>query len=948
MVSSTEGLLGRDLELGLARGLMGVVVRDGHASTVLIQGEAGIGKTRLVHAVIDDARALGFGAFRGEAHPFERTRPFGAVCVALDLSRRSRDPRRARVARMLAGAIDVAEVPAGPAPDLRYRVVEEILDLVELSCAEQPVLVVIEDLHWADSSTLLAIRSLARQLSQAPLLLVVTTRPAPQPAELVELLDELAAAGACVMPLRALSSDETDGLACRELGASPGPGLTAALARASGNPLWVVAMLRSLSDEGMLRRDGDTIELTSSELPDSLSALVVRRLRYLPPSTLELLQVTAVLGDAVSILDVAAVARRPAGEVIAQLTEAFEARLLDSRDDSVVFRHQLVHDAVYQHMPASVRRHLHRDAADALTEAGADRLAVSDHLIRGASPGDLQAVDWLRDAAREAAGGAPATSVELLRRAEALLPDGHPDADLVSSELVQALLRAGQAADAATRAEAALARPHSAQADTPLRLALLSALTLQSRATELIAVSESTLTGPPELRLSERALVLAQQSWGRTVSGDLRSGEAAARLALATAERSGHPGMTVWALTTLSVAVKRQGRYAEALTYARRAVELTSGPRQAGVRPLQPKFFLGLVLFDSDLIDEARIAYGEALDESDAFGSVWWVSDTLMAGAVASFVTGDWGDAVPGLISGGQVAQEKGDRMLRSQSLAHRAVIATAKGDFPGAGALLAPIADELETDEPGYGFEFTAYAMAGLAVAQGDAKGAYDILLRSWRHDVETGNRYYHRWLAPDLVRLALGSGHDDVAQEAAAVTEAGAALAPEVPTLRSVALRCRGLVEGSVEPIMEAVELARRTPRLIEHAGACEDAALVLARHGRRDQATALLSEALERYDEAGADAWAGRVRAGLRTLGVHRGVRGPRRRPTQGWESLTATEVAVSRLVADGLTNREVARRLHVSPHTVNSHLRHVFGKLSVPNRAALAAVVAHSIE
>jgi DNA-binding CsgD family transcriptional regulator len=167
-------------------------------------------------------------------------------------------------------------------------------------------------------------------------------------------------------------------------------------------------------------------------------------------------------------------------------------------------------------------------------------------------------------------------------------------------------------------------------------------------------------------------------------------------------------------------------------------------------------------------------------------------------------------------------------------------------------------------------------------------------------------------------------------------------------VLTVRSLALRCQGLVDGDVEPMIEAVVLARRAPLLVEHGGACEDAARLLAHGGRSDQAAALLTEALERYEHAGADAWAGRVRAQLRTLGVHPGVRGSRHRPAGGWESLTATERAVSLLVAEGLTNGAVARRLYISPHTVNTHLRHVFAKLSVPNRVALAAVVHHSIE
>ena len=126
-------------------------------------------------------------------------------------------------------------------------------------------------------------------------------------------------------------------------------------------------------------------------------------------------------------------------------------------------------------------------------------------------------------------------------------------------------------------------------------------------------------------------------------------------------------------------------------------------------------------------------------------------------------------------------------------------------------------------------------------------------------------------------------------------------------------------------------------------DHASACEDAAAGLVAAGRPADAVPLLVEAHDRYEAAGARSWANRTAAALRGLGVRRGTRGGRRRPPHGWDSLTPSEQAVSRLVAEGLTNREVADRLFVSPHTVNTHLRHAFEKLAVPTRTALAAKV-----
>ncbi|WP_167305810.1 helix-turn-helix transcriptional regulator [Nocardioides euryhalodurans] len=942
MTPSAHGLVGREAELAVAAAEVGRL-GEGRAAVLAIEGEAGIGKTRLVQSFVDDARSRGMAVFCAGAHPFERTRPFAVAAAALGLSPRSPDPRRAGVGALLAGT---SSGTSGFVDDIQYRVVEEIVDLVETACAERPVLLVAEDLHWADTASLLTILSVTRQLPFAPLLTVVTARPSPLRGEVVRLLDDLSAGGGRSVRLRPLTSDEVATLATHVLGVPPGPRLTAMLIKAGGNPLWVTAMLRSLADEGMLRRTGDRMDVTSSELPASLSELVARRLLDLPRPTLDLLQITAVLGDAVSLREVAAVARMAPAAVAGQLREAYDAQLLDEVDERVVFRHQLVHDAIYQHVPAPERRLLHREAAVALMATGADRLDVAGHLVLGAERGDEEAAGWLREAAREASGQSPLVTVELLRRAEALLPAGHSDADLVSTEVVQALVRAGSVGEASARAEAVLARQHAPEVDIPLRVALVGALALQNRADELITVVEASLGAPDLLGPAEQVLMLAQQSWALTYSGGPRAGESAAARALAVAEQANDAAMSVWGQTALLVAVGRQGRFQEALDHARRAAALAASSPDTRSLPLQPKLFLGLALFDCDRVVEARAAFRAALD--DEFGSAWWLSATLMADAQALFAVGEWDDAVPGLLAGGHAAQEKGNPLLLSQSLAYRAVVATAKGEHRAARELADGLTEVLESEELSYNAGVLAFAAAGLEAAEGNRQKAFDLLLRSWRFDAARDSRYYQRCLAPDLVRLALALGHREVAAEVADGVAAGAVLAPEVPTVRSTALRCRGLVDGDVQPLLEAVALARSTPLLVEHAGACEDAASLLAKGGMRDDAATLLGEALARYEQAGADAWAARVRAGLRAIGAHPGARGSRDRPAEGWDSLTATERAVSLLVAEGLTNGAVARRMYISPHTVNTHLRHVFAKLGVPNRVALAAVVHHSNE
>ncbi len=176
----------------------------------------------------------------------------------------------------------------------------------------------------------------------------------------------------------------------------------------------------------------------------------------------------------------------------------------------------------------------------------------------------------------------------------------------------------GSVVEASARAEAVLDRQHAAELVAPLRVALVGALALQNRADEVTAVVEASLRVPDGLGPAEQAQMLAQQSWALTYTGDPRAGESAAARALAIADQASDTAMSVWALTALLVAVGRQARFDEALTHARRAAALAADSPDARSLPLQPKFFLGLALFDCDLVGEARAAFRAALD--DEFG----------------------------------------------------------------------------------------------------------------------------------------------------------------------------------------------------------------------------------------------------------------------------------------------------------------------------------------
>jgi DNA-binding CsgD family transcriptional regulator len=193
-----------------------------------------------------------------------------------------------------------------------------------------------------------------------------------------------------------------------------------------------------------------------------------------------------------------------------------------------------------------------------------------------------------------------------------------------------------------------------------------------------------------------------------------------------------------------------------------------------------------------------------------------------------------------------------------------------------------------------------------------------------------------------PQLVRLSLLIGDDDLADAAVRAAEARRRDNPDVALLAATAEHARGLRAGDVGALAAAVELFGTTSRPLAHASALEDLGREQILHASRDEGIASFGRALELHVEAGATWDAARLRGRLRALGVRRRLARPAR-PAGGWAGLTDSELTVARLVAQGLTNRDAAARMFLSPHTVSMHLRHAFAKLDINSRVELGRVV-----
>ncbi|MGD9703898.1 MAG: LuxR C-terminal-related transcriptional regulator [Acidimicrobiia bacterium] len=268
-------------------------------------------------------------------------------------------------------------------------------------------------------------------------------------------------------------------------------------------------------------------------------------------------------------------------------------------------------------------------------------------------------------------------------------------------------------------------------------------------------------------------------------------------------------------------------------------------------------------------------------------------------------------------------------------------MIATRRGDLPGAQAHLSTGAQHLAAGVALFGADWLFGAQAAWLEASGDLAAAVTVAETTWAQTASIRYFYGHRARAIHLVRCALVVGREDLARAVTEELEEGARRTPAASAIGAARL-CRGLVDHDPSAVLEGVEHYRRTGLHPDLAVSCESAAAVLAECGRRDEAVALLLDAAALYAEVDAAADSQRVDAALRALGVRR-TRPRHQRPSFGWEALTPMEREVSALVADGLTNPEIGARLFISRRTVETHLSHVFTKLDLASRSQLAAEV-----
>ena len=900
--------------LELARG-----AAKGRSGVLLIEGELGAGKSLLLSRAASAAEDAGVALAAAAADELSRFMPLAPLLMALGESSSS-----------IADDAGQANSP--------IWLIEAARTHLEKRAAVGPLLVSLDDLHWADPATLHALRTLPWQLASYPLAWILARHSPDRDNDAGLLFDLLEMEGAGRISLQPLSDGAVAEVLTDGLGAAPDPGLLALAAGAVGNPLLLAELVAGLLEENAVVVTAGQACLTSAHVPRRVQAAVQDTLGGLGAQTRQLLQTAAVFGRSFRLEDTAAMMCTSPAALLPAVDEGLAAGVLVTTQDALTFRHELARQAVLETLPPPVAQALHRQIGEILLARGSG-VSAAAHLLSCARSGDREALVGLDWAAAEVVPSSPAIAADLATRALELTASGDPEVIHRSVAAAEALTAAGRFAAATELTSSALALPLPAITSARLRCALSSALWLSGQAAEALIEAERVLAEPRlpgELRAEARIALLQCLT-------SLRDNRRASQLAesVLAAREQERSDVVIVALIVRAVIMWDGGLLAEAMDLSAEAARLAVG-QQPGARQWHPHLFLASRLVDLRRFDEARSVMRAAAEQANPQSLPGWSATPATLRARMSLAAGRLDDANAEAQSDLSVASTFGTSLHGSGAPAVLAAIALRRGDLKAA-------AQHIQASQ-------ARPSPAGVACA-----ATWDTIVAAQieeaRHGSRAGLRMLgdvyadlgtHRFLlmcdptcAAWLVRAARAAGDQKRARAAAAAAGEISHDSPELAVAATSAAHAGGIVDRDPARLEQA---ATDHADPWARASAAEDLGELLAAAGSHRDAIARLDEAIEDYDNTGAARDVARVRRRLRKLGVRKRHWAVGAGPTTGWPSLTGTEHRVSDLVSQGLTNQQVADQMFISVHTVAFHLRQVFRKLGISSRVELARIAA----
>ncbi len=944
-------LVGRDDLLALA----GRRLREAAASRgglLCLAGEAGIGKTRLAGAIERRAVSAGFVIARGIAYPRDLEVAGG---VFIDLARSlGRIPGLDRVGaalgELLGGPGDRAPT-AGDAHRRRRILMLDVVDLLAGLPARTPVMLTLEDLHWADDLTLEIVGALARRLPELPLMVLATYRSdelyprVPMREWRARLL-----AGRLAEETRVsrLDRDGTASMATLILGTGlPAPRdlVMSIHERSDGVPLHVEELL------AVVRAAGPEA-IASTVVPETLDEAILLRAGRLSVRARRVADAAAVIGRSFDVSLLAGVVDRSADQLSAPLRELETAYFVAETADAgrLDFRHALIRDALYRQVPAHVRRRLHGRVADAAaTDPRFDAAFRSTHLEEAGRSAEAFAAA-LEGGRRAAAMSAHREALELLERArrtappelqpqdrasmlaaladEAAATDANDNADRSYEEAIELLRRVGDLRAASALVPRQVAVRHLLGDDLQARSERLEAAV---RALE--AVPDDTATRAVRARLLSG--LAAANMLDRRLETAIAYGEAGRELAIETGEQ----GIELDVAATVGSCLVFAGRMDEGWALLERAVaEARSAHRESEAA----RAYRMIGSCASVLVEYGRAErwLGEGIELAERVEL--WNHRHYMAAHLGHvrWASGAWPDAER--LAAHALADGRGGITTRITALHVLGYVNVGRGHLDDAQRILT---EALELGEQMAELQRISPAVWGLAEAALLAGDPHRAIAWCEKGEAASDAVADAAYLFPFLVtgaRAHLAAG--DPAAAAAWTTRVSAAVAHRgIPGTMPAIDHARGLVElanGATGRARASLDIARRQwhehQRTWEGSWAALDLAVALARSNLPGEARRIALEAegiADQLDSAPLRRAAADLLARLRS----------RTGPVPPWAPLTAREYTVARLIAAGSTNSEIALELGIAPRTATSHVEHILAKLGFTRRAEVAAWV-----
>src|SRR5271168_3118199 len=780
-------LRGRDKQLAAVRERL-FQISQGGGGVLVIEGSAGTGKTRLIDDSARIATELGFRVGRGGVEPYRRVTQLGALFHAL-----------------FEGAAPLAKRRAlgdsHASPEYLYWLIQDLESLIEEAALKDPILICLDDLHWATASCAVAMRQLPERLSALPVAWIMAFRPDQGVQAIQDTRDHLIESGAEHIQLGPLDRSAVAQITADILGARPDEELLLRAETAQGNPFLLVEFLRAIQDDGIVKYNGDVVSLTSNRLPRRLSDGMRGRLGRLSPESERAATFASSLGRRFTLHDISALTSLPLGALVDPVTELIDADIFVDDGDLLAFRHDMIREAIRASLLSPVRKGLDRQAADVLLARGALPSEVAMQVADSAEPGDDVAVEILLKAAQQLTNTDPAGSAGLAQRGLELSPEHHSLRGALVVQRVVSLFAAGMAEEGKAFADSALRRTLPADEEAKVRYSVASMFDLSP---EVRAASARAGLALPNLSTDLKASLWASLYHSLAVAG--RTDEALNIEAKAKKAAYASTDEAYW----LAFELPRSGlqyqllNFGDALSIAieaeRRDLRGREDPRMRLTR-----LFHAWVLMALDRFHEANELINDGIVAAQRDRQNWALRIFETTGARLMLQQGLLTEASAALE--GRFSVEEAHLVagaLHAPSVVTLAKLMIHTGDERGTQDVGDIAKVMLGSDAPVVR-NAAIWILALVALSKGNTTQAHSWLCNDGLDARLTLFPLFPHELTDDvqMIRIAKAVSDEVLGERMLSMTEKRAVLNPDVDSCRAVAAHVRGLWSGSVDDL-------------------------------------------------------------------------------------------------------------------------------------------------